>query len=193
MPRDSGVESLVGFVKDGTSVDVITNSFAATDSGIVHAGYSRYRDALLAGGVELFEVKPDSRPGRPEGSDAFDSEASLHTKVFIFDREIVYIGSLNLDPRSIDINTEVGVMFHSPEMARIWVSELDDTMLDHVYELELVRSPEESKGEFTYFTWSIDWIEQVDGDAIRHRKEPNLTAWDKFVLFLKGLVPEGQI
>ncbi len=193
VPRDDGVDALIGFVENGTTVDVVTNSFAATDSGVVHAGYSRYREALLAGGVELFEVKPDSRRDRREGSVAFDSEASLHSKVFIFDQEIVYIGSLNLDPRSIDINTEVGVMFHSPEMARVWAIELDDSRLDHVYELELVRSPEESRGEFTYFTWDIEWVEHVDDDVIQHKKEPNLSGWDKFILFFQGLVPEGQI
>ena len=193
VPRDDGVEFLNGYVEKGKTVDVITNSFSATDSGVVHAGYSRYRDALLGGGVELFEVKPDSRQFRRKGTVAFDSEASLHTKVFIFDREIVYIGSLNLDPRSIDINTEVGVMFHSPEMADIWVSEIMRTRLEHVYELERVRSPTESRGEFTYFTWNIEWVEHVDGETIRHKKEPSLSAWDTFILFLKGFVPEGQI
>ena len=124
---------------------------------------------------------------------AFDSEASLHTKVFIFDREIVFIGSLNRDPRSIDINTEAGVIFHSPEMASRWANELKENTLEHVYELELVKSPAESRGEFTFYTWNIEWLERMDDKTVRHEKEPGIGVWDRILLFLKGLVPEGQL
>lgn len=193
VPRTGGVKSMGEMVDDGTSIDVITNSYSSTDSGLVHAGYSRYRSDLLASGIQIFELKPSSRKERPEGSVAFDSEASLHTKVFIFDRETVYIGSLNLDPRSVDINTEVGVMFHSPEMASRWANEIDENALEHVYELELVQSPAESRGEFTYYTWDIEWLERIDGKTVRHEKEPGIGFWNRILLFLKGLVPEGQI
>jgi cardiolipin synthase C len=159
----------------------------------VHAGYSRYREALLAGGVKLYELKPSSRKDRPEGSVAFDSEASLHTKAFILDRETVFIGSLNLDPRSIDINTEMGIVFHSPEMAREFAHEIDEDALEHVYELKWVRSPAESKGEFTTYTWSIEWLERVDGETIRYTSEPGVGGWESFMLFLNGLVPESLI
>ncbi len=193
VPGDAGVEALIDKVEDGVSVSVITNSYASTDSGAVHPGYSRYREALLAGGVELYELKPSSRKERPEGSVAFDSEASLHTKAFILDRETVFIGSLNLDPRSIDINTEMGILFRSPEMAREMARELDKNALENVYELKLVRSPAESKGEFTTYTWNIEWLERVDGETIRYTTEPGVGGWESFKLFLYGLVPESLI
>ena len=193
VPGDSSVEGLIEAVNKGISVAVITNSYQSTDSGAVHAGYSRYREALLAGGVELYELKPSSRKDRPDGSVAFDSEASLHTKAFILDRETVFIGSLNLDPRSIDINTEMGIVFRSPEMAREFAHEIDKDALEHVYELKLVRSPAESKGEFTTYTWNIEWLERVDGETIRYTSEPGVGAWERFMLFLNGLVPESLI
>ena len=193
VPRGRGVESLVNMVKEGVSVAVITNSYTSTDSGLVHAGYSRYRRALLAGGVRLYELKASARKDRPEGSVAFDSQASLHTKVFILDRESMFIGSLNLDPRSLDINTEMGIMFHSPEMAGEMSAELGKGALENVYELKLVRSPAESKGEFTIYTWIIEWLERVDGETIRHTSEPGVGGWDRFMLFFNGLAPESQI
>jgi putative cardiolipin synthase len=194
VPGEGHVEALAGAIENkGLEIAIITNSYLSTDSNPVHAGYSRYREALLAAGVRIFELNPGSRKDRKEGSVAFDSDASLHTKAFIFDREIVFIGSLNLDPRSIDINTEMGILFHSPEMAEDMMSALDTAGMEHVYELKLVRSPEESKGEFTVYTWSIEWLEQVDGETIRHTSEPGVGTWDAFKLFLSGLLPESQI
>ena len=133
-----------------------------------------------------------------DGVDAFyarealaaTAERSLDVQYFL---DMVFIGSLNLDPRSLDINTEVGLIFHSSEMASRWVNELNENTLEHLYELELVKSPAESRGEFTFYTWNIEWLERIDGKTVRHEKEPGIGVWDRILLFLKGLVPEGQI
>jgi putative cardiolipin synthase len=193
VPGDSGVESLIGRVKSGIEIDVITNSYTSTDSGVVHAGYSRYREPLLAGGVLIYELKPDSISEHRKGRVAAKSAASLHTKVFILDRNTVFIGSLNLDPRSVDINTEMGILFHSPEMASDLAKALDSEGLEHVYELKLVRSPAESKGEFTTYTWNIEWLERVDGETIRHTSEPGIGVWDSIKLFFASMAPESLI
>jgi len=193
VPGDSGVEGAVDAVERGVAVGVITNSYTSTDSGVVHAGYSRYREPLLAGGVELYELKPTSRKDRRAGSVAFKSAANLHTKVFILDRETIFIGSLNLDPRSIGINTEMGIVFHSPEMASEMASSLDEEGLEHVYELKLVRSPPESKGEFATHTWNIEWLERIDGETIRHTSEPGVGVWESIKLFFSSLAPESLI
>lgn len=193
VPGDGGVAWLRSLISRGVVVDVITNSYGSTDSISVHAGYSRYRESLLSGDVNIFEVKPDSRRERREGSVAFDSEASLHTKAFVLDRKTVFIGSLNLDPRSVDINTEMGIVIHSPEMATHMASDLDDGKKEHVYQLRLVRSPPESRGEFTVYTWDIVWDEQVRGETVRHTDEPRVGLWERIKLFFAGLLPESQI
>ena len=193
VPGDTGVESLLDKVKSGIEVDVITNSYTSTDSGVVHAGYSRYREPLLAGGAKIYELKPDSISERRKGRVAAKSAASLHTKVFILDRNTVFIGSLNLDPRSVDINTEMGILFHSPEMAAGLAKALDAGGLEHVYELKLVRSPAESKGEFTTYTWNIEWLERVDGETIRHTSEPGIGVWESIKLFFSSMAPESLI
>jgi putative cardiolipin synthase len=189
VPRGGMSEWLIGEVERGITVGVITNSYRSTDTGVVHAAYSRYREELLAGGVEIYELKPSARKDR-QSTVALDSNASLHTKVFILDRETVFIGSLNLDPFSLDINTEMGILFKSPELAERFVSALDQKGYESVYELELVKHPPESKGEFTVYTWNIEWVERVDGEVIRHKSEPDVGVWDSIMLFFKGLVPE---
>ena len=86
----------------------------------------------------------------------------------------------------------MGILFHSPELAKHMVDELDAGGLEHVYELKLVRSPAESKGEFTVYTWNIEWHERVDGELIRHTSEPDVGVWDTIKLFFQGWVPEGM-
>jgi putative cardiolipin synthase len=93
---------------------------------------------------------------------------------------------------SLDINTEMGMMFHSPEMAREMVAALGKRGLQQVYELRWVKSPPESKGEFTVYTWDIEWVERVDGQVVRHAKEPGVGIWDSIKLFFGGLVPESM-
>jgi len=98
----------------GVRVRILTNSLAATDVWAVHAGYRRYRRALLRRGVEIHELKAlTKRNSSLKGS----SRASLHAKTFVLDRRAVFVGSINLDPRSLAQNTEVGVAIESPELA----------------------------------------------------------------------------
>ncbi|MCG8688268.1 MAG: phospholipase D family protein, partial [Desulfobacterales bacterium] len=115
VPGKAGSAFLIDLVKKGIKVKILTNSLASTDVSIVHAGYARYRERLLKGGVELYEVnkKADSSKKTTfKGS----SKASLHAKSFIFDRKYIFIGSLNLDPRSFIQNTEIGVLFSSKDI-----------------------------------------------------------------------------
>jgi len=96
------------------SLRVLTNSLAATDVALVHAGYSRYREDLLAAGVQIHELKPHQVRrigilGR--------SKASLHTKALVVDGQRGFVGSFNLDPRSVQLNTEMGVLFSDAALA----------------------------------------------------------------------------
>ncbi|KVZ03558.1 phospholipase D family protein [Burkholderia ubonensis] len=115
VPHDAGVKILGDTTARGVRVAILTNSLAATDAVAVQAGYGPYRVPLLRHGVELYEYK--ARPGRPRllGS---RSRASLHAKAYVIDREILVIGSMNLDPRSTHLNTELALVIHSPVLAQ---------------------------------------------------------------------------
>ncbi|WP_431820471.1 phospholipase D family protein [Burkholderia sp. F1] len=117
VPHDAGVKILGDTTARGVRVAILTNSLAATDAVAVQAGYGPYRVPLLQHGVELYEYK--ARPGRQRprllGS---RSRASLHAKAYVIDREILVIGSMNLDPRSVHLNTEMALVIHSPALAQ---------------------------------------------------------------------------
>ena len=105
--------------ESGIKVRVLTNSLASTDEVPVHSGYARYRKRLLENGVEIYEMKPEAGGKWVETRRRFigSSKGSLHAKVYIFDKTSVFVGSRNLDPRSRKINTEIGVLIESPEIA----------------------------------------------------------------------------
>ncbi|MEW6120318.1 MAG: phospholipase D family protein [Pseudomonadota bacterium] len=104
----------------GVKIDVLTNAYAASDVPLVHAGYANYRVPLLEAGVTLHELKPVAEPigGRLRDLSSGSSRASLHAKTFVFDDRHVFIGTFNFDPRSAVLNTEMGIVIHSPDLAR---------------------------------------------------------------------------
>ena len=142
VPGKSGTDALVALARRGVFTSVVTNSLAANDVAAVHGGYSRYRVPLLEGGVRLYEIRAqagwsdgtasagndadgNARPrtrgvgGSGSGSGSAggsSSGASLHTKAYVVDDARGFIGSFNMDPRSANLNTEMGVFFDDPRM-----------------------------------------------------------------------------
>ncbi len=118
VPGETGTESLVDLARHGVRVRVLTNSLAATDVTPVHAGYAKRRPALLRGGVQLFELKPEAssilRRAEEVGSSA---KAGLHAKTYAVDGRAIFVGSFNLDPRSSKLNTEMGLIIDSATLA----------------------------------------------------------------------------
>ncbi|XOV84256.1 MAG: phospholipase D family protein [bacterium] len=118
VPSGDGVVRLAQQVERGVEVVVVTNSLASNDTGLSHAGYKRYRRALLRCGVKLFELRVDAQLGQDfELCEAEQTATGLHSKVATLDRRIAFVGSYNLDPRSAFINTEIGVVVHSEALA----------------------------------------------------------------------------
>ena len=119
VPGDAGVAALLRLRDRGVHVSVLTNSLAATDVAAVHGGYAPYRVPLLEGGVELYELMSRGPRGGKGGSGLLgssSSEASLHTKAFMVDGDVGFVGSVNFDPRSINLNTEMGILFTDPQL-----------------------------------------------------------------------------
>jgi putative cardiolipin synthase len=115
IPGDQGVRDLTALARRGVHVTVLTNSLAATDVAAVHGAYARYRPPLIAAGVRLHELRPRARRGNIS---LFGSRgASLHTKAFVVDGRAGFVGSFNFDPRSVNLNTEMGVLFENAELA----------------------------------------------------------------------------
>jgi putative cardiolipin synthase len=116
VPGEAGTGFLVGIDRSGSAVRVLTNSLAANDVAMVYGGYSKSREPLLQGGVEIWELKPEA--GSTAKSSMFGSSgASLHTKALTADGRMAFVGSYNLDPRSTSLNCEQGVFVESPEVS----------------------------------------------------------------------------
>lgn len=193
VPGKIGTQKLTEMARRGVRVRIATNSLAATDVAAVHAGYKKYRRELLEGGVELFEMMP-ALSADQEAIDKFSfagsSAASLHAKTFVIDGRQTFIGSMNLDPRSVSINTEIGLLIDNSELAELIVAHLEKTYRSGFYTLKLEpKNPDspESKKKLT-------WIEFRNGEEIRHFEEPYTSFWQRFKVNLISLLPiESQL
>ena len=135
VPTEEGTAALVAMVKRGVKVRVLTNSLAATDVSVVHAGYAKYREDLVRGGVRLYELKPALQEKDSERMGG--SDASLHAKTFVVDRGRIFVGSFNFDPRSARLNTEMGVVAESTALASRLSDALDRDLPANAYEVRL--------------------------------------------------------
>ncbi len=126
IPGKRGAEILEGLARSGVDVRVLTNSLDATDVMPVHAAYMGYREDLLNSGVKLFELRSLREEHRKRSIPEIlaGSASGLHAKVFGFDQERVFIGSYNLDPRSAQLNTEMGLLIESPSIAATLASQI---------------------------------------------------------------------
>lgn len=189
IPGEAGVAWLRNLVARGVRVTVLTNSLAATDVGAVHSGYQRYRDALLEGGIVLYELKPGAiQPAITEKkAKAYGaSRASLHAKSFVFDRSAVFIGSLNLDPRSMRLNTEIGVVCESAPLAEDIAGALERNLDSIAWRLTRVVDASGSA--------HIEWIETRAGGERRYVDEPEVGTLRRFSVWFLGLLPiESQL
>lgn len=104
----------------GVRVRILTNSMRSNNHLAAHAAYSGYLRGLLEAGAEVFELRADAadRNLYMEAPVA-DKRLGLHAKFMLMDDDRVFIGSSNLDPRSLKLNTEVGLMVHSAELNRL--------------------------------------------------------------------------
>lgn len=211
VPDKQGVAELVALAKKGVKIKILTNSFSATDVGIVHSGYSEIRKPLLQAGIEIYELKTSAKIAYPlsivlpKAADDKPSPAkhpfftkftkkigktpsklqknanfpkstsnkkpnslattvakkpsplfpktdpadkrpslsranittSLHTKAFAVDNDKVFIGSYNVDPRSANINTELGVVIYDPQLAQKLHNAVGESLLAQAYQVTL--------------------------------------------------------
>lgn len=169
VPGAHGVEVLCGVARRGVRVRILTNSLVSTDVPVVHAGYARYRPQLLACGVHLYELRPNGLAAS-SARIGLSSGASLHTKAIAVDGEAVFIGSMNLDPRSKHLNSELALHIDSGEFGQ-----------------QMTALFEEATGPERAFNVGFDepgsanaslhWDILDNGRLVRYSAEPLASAW----------------
>ena len=187
VPTRAGVEALERLAASGVRIRILTNALESTDVAVVHAGYARWRKRLLAAGIELFELQKISamakrlerkaRRERLKGKDRFGSSASsLHAKTFATDQQRVFVGSFNFDPRSAQLNTELGFVIHSEQLGQ----RIDAAFLDYLpdYAYKVVLSDKR-----------LNWHERLGQRHIVYRHEPGVSIWRRLATRLLALLP----
>lgn len=177
VPMKAGIEGFVEIQKSGVNVTIITNSLAANNQFTVHSGYAPSRKPLLEAGVKIYEVRPDAEIAGTEFVNASGAKATLHTKAFIVDDKETFIGSFNFDPRSANINTELGVIIRDPELAMRFSAWVEEKLPTHTYEVFL---NEDGK---------IRWRGYKNGQETIYDKEPDTTWGQRFKAGFVRILP----
>jgi putative cardiolipin synthase len=163
-------------------VAILTNSLESAPELSAHAGYTHYRPQLLKEGVELFEVRSHLESTRGSGQSKRISAAgnyALHAKLLVFDREHLYIGSMNFDRRSHSLNTELGLIIDSAELAQQTVARFDAmTRPESAYSVRF-----SDPGEH------LIWHCREQGHDIDHNTEPARNSWQRLKVRLISFLP----
>ena len=196
VPAKTGTEDLLRLAAQGVQIAVLTNSLEATDVVAVHAGYAKRRKTLLQAGIRLYELQRDaaspkdrtthrgqlgsgSKGGgsKTSGKLSGSSAASLHAKTFTADHERVFIGSFNFDPRSAKLNTEMGFVIESADLAKQIADGLEEGILKSAYQVRL-----KADGE-------LEWIEQRGDRTVLHETEPGTSFGQRLLIRVLSVLP----
>ncbi|HEY2559185.1 MAG TPA: phospholipase D family protein [Caldimonas sp.] len=180
IPGEPGMKSFDTLHQHKVKVTVITNSLAATDEPLVHNGYAHYRERMLRAGVDLYELSP-TRTQQTKRLGMFGTSLGrLHAKTAVIDKKIIFIGSMNLDPRSASTNTEFGMFIESPALAKELLRVINISKLEGAYRLQI--DPKTSK---------LEWLTIEDDKETVLQAEPESTFWLRVHNMLLGwFVPE---
>lgn len=175
VPCTAGVKAFAMLEARGIEVRMLTNSLKATDVLPVHSGYAKRREAMLASGVVLYELRNQAALDTPDDLGIFGSSgASLHAKTFAVDGARIFIGSFNFDPRSIQLNTEMGLLIDSETLANRLHTAFDDGFSGLAWRVEA------QNGE-------LAWVDPVAGTVTT--EEPGSSTYRSLALKVIGWLP----
>ncbi|MEP6875443.1 MAG: phospholipase D family protein [Burkholderiales bacterium] len=184
IPGAEALERIAKLRADGVKLRVVTNSLAVSDEPLVSIGLEKHQPELLHMGVDLYELsstrlKLDTTLRGLLGT----STGRLHAKLGLIDRDIVLVGSMNLDPRSANINTEIGVRVESPRLAEMILSGFKVDSLAGVYQVKLRPNGA-----------GVRWV-AVDGATTEETDvDPDTSLWQRLrLMLLSWFVPENQL
>ena len=175
-----GTEAFADLARRGVQVRVLTNSLSATDVAAVHAGYAKRRKALLQAGVKLFELKATGAPDGQLGEwvkELGGSGASLHAKTFAVDGQRVFVGTFNFDPRSAELNTEMGFVVDSPKLAGQVHEGFSSIVPQAAYEVQL-----DVNGE-------LQWVDHSGNTDRVFTTEPDTSALKRMIVRVLSWLP----
>ncbi|WP_442768888.1 phospholipase D family protein [Acinetobacter bohemicus] len=186
VPTRKGTNYLVNLSKNDVRIRILTNSFLANDVAVVHAFYQKYRHDLLQNGIKLYEFKPYIERNKRTWYEVVTGNvipakgkntSSLHAKFFDIDG-MVFIGSFNFDPRSANLNSEVGLVVESDVLQKYISRSLDQYLPQIAYELKLNKQGE------------IIWLDQhKDGSIVEYKHDPETTKFQRFAMQAVSYLP----
>ena len=188
VPGQKGADALCKLAKQGVNVRILTNSLVSNDVAAVHTGYIRHRKQLLRCGVTLYELNEQLKKKEAERFTWLPglSKSSLHAKTMSMDRTTMFVGSFNFDPRSLNINTEIGILFRDPELAGQSAENFDSYIDKIAFRVELVT---DDTGKET-----MRWTGIEDGREVVFTHEPYASLWQRmFVNFLRILPIDSML
>ncbi|MEO8461077.1 MAG: phospholipase D family protein, partial [Dokdonella sp.] len=183
IPGDTGMAALAALRKRDVEIKVLTNALAATDEPAVHAGYARYRRDLLELEVGLYEFRPiaGEKADAVRGS---SSGVSLHAKAMVVDHRNVFIGSMNFDPRSRYLNTELGVIVDSPPFAASIEKFFADATTPK-NSFHVVLGPARSNSSWR----PVSWVGTLNGERVEYSHDPFTSWWKRTQVQLIRVLP----
>jgi putative cardiolipin synthase len=178
IPGERGMERIRSLRQRGLRVVLVTNGLATNNHTAVHSAYSTYRKDILRAGVELWEARVSAVVSTAADE---STQLTLHTKGVLIDRRRVFVGSLNLDPRSIDINTEMGLLIDSEALATQLTGLALDRLPETAYRLRLDERDR------------ITWHATIAGQEVIETRDPLTSPGRRFAAWLLRIAPEGQL
>jgi len=167
-------------------VRILTNSLESAPDLAAQAGYMHYRVPLLRQGAQLFEVRARLDSVRGSGQSRKISRYgnyALHAKLMVFDRSSLYVGSMNFDQRSVRLNTELGLVIHSPELAQQTARRFEAmTQPQSAYSVTLQQADPRTEPQ-------LNWSTEEAGHPLSYAVEPARSPWQRLKVRLLSLLP----
>ncbi len=184
IPSQQGIENIREMTERGVRVRLLTNSLMSNNHLTAHSGYLKYRKKLLKAGAELHELRADAALREHFKANKENSEvpAGIHTKSFVIDGQQALIGSFNFDPRSRDLNSEIGLVISNREFAQQVVKEMNRDF-----------HPENSYRLFLNERGKLRWeLTNPDGTVTTYKRDPGASIWKRMGARILSWLPIEQ-
>ena len=136
---------------------------------------------MLEIGASVYEIRANAIAPSEDTDGNMPQSVTLHTKVIVIDERYLFVGSLNLDPRSFEINAELGLVIDSPQMAALVTGNTDEVLKELTYKVELDEQDR------------LSWHGIRDGKPVVETREPLTSWWRRFQSRLYRVLPESQL